>query len=288
MTPLSRHAQAFLRKLNTRQLDWLKRYALQNRQDPPDDWIAWWGDDLFLGWLPRQRAQQLVVFMRRCTLSQQTLIWNTRHQNSLERSHDVQSFLKDQAQKGRLTGWRNEFYSLWPDPATPPDPGISPWLCIERAGFRHLGLMSHAVHINGFCADGSLWCGHRASGKTTDPDLFDNLTAGGLPAGEKASATAERELFEEAGLTLTPKHSLSWAGAVRTQRTEPQGWHDEVLWVYNLDMPESFQPHNKDGEVQAFYRWCPGEVITHMQDGQFTSDAIHALCQGLGLHACSN
>ncbi|MDZ7893015.1 MAG: hypothetical protein U5L73_14825 [Rhodoferax sp.] len=33
---------------------------------------------------------------------------------------------------------------------------------LARAGFRFLGIRSHAVHIHGFTPDGCLWCGRRS------------------------------------------------------------------------------------------------------------------------------
>jgi hypothetical protein len=70
---------------------------------------------------------------------------------------------------------------------------------------------------------------------------------------------------------------------VRTQRIEPQGWHDEQLLVFNLEVPAERLPVNMDGEVQAFLRLSPGEVVTRMQAGEFTPDACASLAQGLGL-----
>lgn len=179
------------------------------------------------------------------------------------------------------TNW--QFYSLWPNANKPPDPDISPWLCIERAGFRHLGLMSHAVHINGFCADGTMWAGRRADNKATDPGKLDNLTAGGLPAGETAKMAVQRELQEEAAWSQNCAGLLHGMGALRTQRTEPEGWHDETLWVYNLDVPHHFIPLNQDGEVQSFERLSAQSVISRIEAGEFTTDASLALCKGLGL-----
>jgi hypothetical protein len=70
---------------------------------------------------------------------------------------------------------------------------------------------------------------------------------------------------------------------LRTQRTESEGWHDETLWVYNLDVPQHFIPLNQDGEVQSFERLSAQSVISRIEAGEFTTDASLALCKGLGL-----
>jgi hypothetical protein len=58
--------------------------------------------------------------------------------------------------------------------------------------------------------------------------------------------------------------------------------------VYNLDVPNTFQPLNQDGEVQGFYRWQTVEDLDPMQSCQFNHVAVQSLCQGLGLNAQSD
>lgn len=93
--------------------------------------------------------------------------------------------------------------------------------------------------------------------------------------------TAVRELAEEASLLLSDPSRLRGAGVIRTQRLEPQGWHDEQLLVYNLHLSEQETPINADGEVQEFLCLSPGEVVSLMQSGQFTGDACASLAQSL-------
>lgn len=283
MPPKPSHAQAFLHQIRGHQLDWLIEFAQRSRAEPPEHWLAWSGDGHLVGWVSPERAEQMVVHLPGCVLREGRLIWQSNAENPMQRSRILQNFLQTQADRGRLEGWRDEYFNYWLKPNTPPLVTDEPWLCVERAGFRHLGLMSHAVHINGFCANGQLWCAKRSAAKATDPGLWDNMTAGGLTAGEDAISTVRRELKEEAGWHWNARQNLNGCGAVRTQRTEPQGWHDEVLLVYNLDIPDTFQPINQDGEVQDFACWDPHEVISGMQAGAFTADAAHALCRGLGL-----
>lgn len=142
-------------------------------------------------------------------------------------------------------------------------------------------MMSHAVHIHGFLPQGDLWCGRRSAQKATDPGLLDNLAAGGLTAGESPITTALRELAEEAGLHLAEPSRLRSAGGIRTQRLEPQGWHDEQLLVYALHLSADETPINADGEVQEFILLSPGDVVSRMQAGQFTVDACASLAQSL-------
>jgi 8-oxo-dGTP pyrophosphatase MutT (NUDIX family) len=152
---------------------------------------------------------------------------------------------------------------------------------MERACFRFFGLKSHAVHINGFRADGHMWCGRRALTKATDPGKLDNLAAGGLPAGETVQLCGIREMAEEAGLQAGLAEQAIACGEVTTNRMEPEGWHHEALWVYNLAMPMDVLPQNQDGEVSEFLCMSPHEVMAALRQQAFSVDAGCVIAQGV-------
>jgi isopentenyldiphosphate isomerase len=197
----------------------------------------------------------------------------------------LQAVLLSARDQGLLNGWRHERFSFWHADCATPDPQQPAFLSVERSGFRWLGLLSHAVHVNGFLPDGRLWCARRALSKATDPGLLDNVTAGGLPSGERVEDCLQRELAEEAGLFSLDGHQLQAAGSVRTSRLEPQGWHDEIVHVYNLTLKHDFVPANQDGEVSEFQCLQPQHVLAKMQAGEFTVDAVQTLLQGLRVGA---
>ena len=281
MTPRLCPEQAFWSRLSGPQQAWLAS-QLQDHLAPPTGGLLWSCDGIDIGWVSDDRAQDMVALLPGCTIAQGRLHWQSGADHALQRSQALQVFLVQQAAQGRLTGWRGEFFAWWPDtPAWPPALDVPPFLCVERSGFRHLGMMSHAVHIHGFLPNGDLWCGRRSDHKPTDPGLLDNLAAGGLSAGETPVTTALRELAEEASLRLPNANRLRCAGVIHTQRPEPQGWHDEQLLVYTLHLSEQETPVNADGEVQEFLCLNPGEVVSRMQSGQFTVDACASLAQSL-------
>lgn len=273
-------ALAFLQRLSTAERGVLTQQSCE--QAPPAGWVAWRTASLHLGWLPAARAQQLSMQLADCRWEQGHLVWHCDAWRSAQRSGVLQSLLEHHRVQGLLPGWRGEQFAFWHAGCTAPLLEQEPFLTVERAGFRYLGLMSHAVHINGFTPDGRLWCGRRAANKATDPGLLDNVTAGGLPAGESVLGCALRELQEEAGL-LPNAAVLEDAGARRTARPEKEGWHDETLWIFNLTLAPDVVPHNQDGEVQAFMCLAPDEVVRLVQQGKFTLDAVASLAQGLGL-----
>jgi 8-oxo-dGTP pyrophosphatase MutT (NUDIX family) len=209
------------------------------------------------------------------------LRWDPPVNSCLERSDTLQSVLIQAKERGLIRGWRSENFSFWNSECDAPGPGRTPFLIAERSAFRFLGMLSQAVHINGFTPDGRMWCGRRSPGKSVDPGLLDNVTAGGLPSGETLLQCAVRELQEEAGIFDVPAGALYAGYSLRTSRMEPEGWHDEMLHVFNLNLPNDFVPANQDGEVAEFLCLTPEELLVRIRNHEFTVDAALVIAQGL-------
>ncbi len=217
----------------------------------------------------------------RCVFHEGALLWDAAHESPARRSAQMQAALQRLHDQGHVQGWRDEAFCFWPDADASPDAQHAAFLQMERAGFRFLGMMSHAVHINGFTPDARMWCGQRSATKATDPGMWDNVTAGGLAAGETLARCARRELWEEAGYRLQAPEALVLAGRVRISGATPTGWHDEMLHVYNLSLPADFAPCNQDGEVQSFACLSASEVMAQLAAGPFTADAALAIALGV-------
>jgi 8-oxo-dGTP pyrophosphatase MutT (NUDIX family) len=247
----------------------------------PTKSLRWYCGDQPLGLLEPGRAAWLLRHLAGCSQSAQGILWDAASLTIAQRSDCLQAALLEARAQGLLPGWRNEEFSFWHADCVTPDPQQPALFHAERAGFRFLGLLSHAVHVNGFLPDGRLWCGRRAFTKATDPGMLDNLTAGGLPRGEVVHSCLQRELAEEAGLFSLHGHAWQAAGSVRTSRLESEGWHDEFVHVFNLVLSDGFVPANQDGEVAGFLCLPPAEVLARMDAGEFTLDAVQTLVQGL-------
>ena len=55
-------------------------------------------------------------------------------------------------------------------------------------------------------------------------------------------------------------------GAVSYRCERPEGLRDDVLFCYDLDLPEDFAPVNEDGEVESFALWPITEVLARIRD----------------------
>jgi 8-oxo-dGTP pyrophosphatase MutT (NUDIX family) len=256
----------------------LRASACESR---PLEWTPWFCADLPLGLVSPERAVWLSHHLDGLSWDMHSLRWNAGGWTKEQRGASLQAALLQAREQGLLPGWRNEPFSFWHADCAAPDCQREALFQVERSGFRFLGLLSHAVHINGFVPDGRMWCARRSPHKATDPGMLDNLTAGGLPSGESVQDCLQRELAEEAGLFDLTGHDCCAAGHVRSARREPEGWHDEFLHVFNLTLSAGFLPVNQDGEVAEFMCLTPPEVLERIRAGEFTKDAVQTLIQGL-------
>ena len=170
-------------------------------------------------------------------------------------------------QGGFIPGWRNEDFA-WID-----ENGHE-YFRLERSAFRTFGFRSMATHINGYTKAGNLWLGRRSETKATDPGRLDNLAAGGIAADETPWVNARRELWEEAGVPTQISDQIEPAGRIHMRRPIPgRGFHDEKLYVYDLELAENFVPSNHDGEVSSFIEISFSEASARILADEFTSDA---------------
>jgi 8-oxo-dGTP pyrophosphatase MutT (NUDIX family) len=144
------------------------------------------------------------------------------------------------AREGFVPGWRNERYR------------IADLFEIERAAARPFGLTTHAVHVNGIVAGKAMWIARRSPAKPIDPGLLDNLVGGGMTAGLTREEVLQKEAWEEAGIAAPLARAATPGGTVRILREVPEGVQSEVIYVYDLALPEDFEPKNQDGEVSHF------------------------------------
>lgn len=182
-------------------------------------------------------------------------------------SQELSIFAEFLKNAGLAPGWRNEVYA-WIDLE-----GHERFR-MERAVFRSLGLHSRAVHINGYTQNKELWLGKRSSLKPTDPNMLDNLAAGGLAADETFAQCAIRELWEEAGVPTGIAQWIDPVGQIDVRRVvEPKGLHDETLYTFDLLLDDDFVPQNNDGEVADFIKLPYAEIAELILKDQLTPDA---------------
>jgi 8-oxo-dGTP pyrophosphatase MutT (NUDIX family) len=149
----------------------------------------------------------------------------------------------------RVPKWRNETFDVmprWRDP---------PVFRLDRGAVPFFGTRAYGVHLNGYVRDGDglrLWIGRRAPDKRVSPNKLDNLVAGGVGNGYGIRATLFKESDEEAAIPAALVERAVPVGAVSYCMETSLGIRDDVLFVYDLELPPDFAPHNRDGEIVRF------------------------------------
>ena len=179
---------------------------------------------------------------------------------------------------GHTPGWRNELLDVWTDAGDPPVRVAA----IERGVMRPLGLVTRAVHLNGWSTDGRLWVARRALTKATDPGMWDTLVGGLIGSGEPEQLALERECDEEAGLDaqdLAPRNALHQV--TRMRRRIPEGYQAEDVLTCECVLAPHVIPKNRDGEVMEIRCLAPSEVLRMLQAGAFTVEAMIVITEDL-------
>ncbi|WP_404991408.1 DUF4743 domain-containing protein [Cupriavidus pauculus] len=224
-----------------------------------------------VGWLPRRHAQILadmvgtvigpvdpdgaVALLPGCTTVE-------------ARNAALVALARQLADAGHVRGWRNELF------AVTPALDAAPFAVIERAAARFFGLLTFASHMNGI-VDGqrALWISRRSEAKAVDPGMWDNLVAGGMPAGSDPLETLVRECDEESGIPPALAAQAQAHGVIDVLREIPEGVQWERVYAYDLILPAGFVPHNRDGEVAEHRHIDPASLLAIMADLAMTVDA---------------
>lgn len=163
---------------------------------------------------------------------------------------------------GILPKWRNEFFGI------APRWGARPHFKLDRGAVSFFGVRAFGVHLNGYVRDGDgfrLWIGRRAADKKVAPGKLDNLVAGGIGYDHGLAATLVKEAAEEADMPRALIARAVPVGAISYRMETAHGLRDDVLFLYDLDIPSDFVPRNTDGEIVHFALMDAGDVIERVR-----------------------
>lgn len=175
-----------------------------------------------------------------------------------ERSARLDAVLRQWRDQGYINGWRDEHYLI-------SDGEGAPLFSVERSATALLGVLNLGVHLNGFVrrTDGIwLWMARRARNRPRYPGKLDQMVAGGMTAYQSPQQVMKRECQEEAGVPMTLAETLKSVGLVTLCHHNSKGQlRREIIYTYDLELPETFQPCNQDGEVEEFQLMPIAEVM---------------------------
>jgi 8-oxo-dGTP pyrophosphatase MutT (NUDIX family) len=207
-----------------------------------------WAGEHRIGWLRRDNAEILArhdkVFVVKADSARLVAGGDA---DTLSRT--VDRVVDKLVAERRIPKWRNETFDV------APCWGEKPIFRLDRGAVPFFGVRAYGVHLNGYRREGdrySLWIGKRASNKQVAPGKLDNMVAGGIGNGYGAAATLAKEAEEEASVGAELIARAVAAGALTYRMETKHGIRDDVMFVYDLEVPEDFQPSNGDGEIAGF------------------------------------
>ncbi len=204
-----------------------------------------------LGWVRRDHARDLEAFPDIVTVRDGEVRLSNAFDDLDARSEAIDRLGRALVKQGRVAPYRGELF------AAVPDWGAACCFELDRGLLPYFGLKGFGVHLNGYVSGATgpdLWIGHRSATKKVDPLKLDNVVAGGIAAGYGVWETLLKEGAEEADMTPEVLARAQPAGQIRYRLEIPEGMRDDVLFVYDLELPEEFTPRNTDGEFDSFQR----------------------------------
>ncbi len=180
-----------------------------------------------------------------------------------ERTAAIGDVLETLMQQGVIPGWRGEKYKVAMSFTAPT------LFDMERAAVAIFGTIGYGVHLNGVVQSGddlSMWIARRSLTKPTGPGKLDQIVAGGQPVGISLMDNLIKECGEEADIPASLAAGSVPIGAVTYCTERPEGLRRDVLYNYDLVLPEDFEPHNTDGEIEDFHLMSLEEVIARVSD----------------------
>lgn len=209
----------------------------------------WRIDDTVVGWVRPAFAAELEAYPEVFEFGERELRLSGGLQGFAERTAALDGVARGLAGAGVTPTYMGEPYAVTPA-------GRDAALCVvDRAAAAYFGVRSFGQHLNGFVrnADGiHMWIGRRARDRLLFPGALDNMVAGGLPHSLGLHENLIKECGEEAGIPEALAGKAVPVGAVSYNRVAERGFRRDVLYCYDLELPDGFVPVNTDGEVEEF------------------------------------
>ena len=91
--------------------------------------------------------------------------------------------------------------------------------------------------------------------------MLDNFVGGAVSEGTTVLDSAVKEAKEEANVPLELALQLQPAGSVSFFHQSDRGIHPNTEFVFDLELPQQFQPLNNDGEVESWQLVPVGKIL---------------------------
>ena len=216
-----------------------------------------------VGEVKRVFAERLLEFSTEFRREADTLVWECPAADFAGRNRAMDEITDILLIAGLVPYRHGELY-----PVTTGDRN-QPMFLMDRALVPYFGVRAFGQHINGFVRrDGEIymWLGRRSRQKRNEPGKLDNMVAGGLPWDLDLDENLRKECHEEAGIPAELAAQARHTGHIAYRCEIEKGLKPDLMYTYDLELPQDFTPRCTDGEVDEFYLWPMARVAQAVHD----------------------
>lgn len=164
-----------------------------------------------------------------------------------------------------VSSWRSEYYPIMTTYQEEP-------LCaVERSVTPFFGITTYGTHLNGYTVKSGelhLWIAERSSRDGFAAGKLDNIAAGGLPINVSPDSNVLEEALTEAGISKAWQKQLQTIGQVSYLLETPAGITPDVMFTYDMPLPEDFEPTPDGNEIKTFHCMPIQAVIELLSETQ--------------------
>jgi hypothetical protein len=232
-------------------------YVERCRRHDPSKYSPLWIAGAWAGRVPHQFDEALERAARGL-LRRVKGDWRLEAQNPREASRLLGKVVEHLVEEGRISALSGELYWLR-------DLGNGRKLgWIDRAAATWFGIRTRGAHLNGYTRSENgvlrMWLARRALTSASFPGRWDNLAAGGLAAGASPWTCLRNEAAAEAGIDAPLIDAAEPVSRLSYCVDTDDGLVDVEMFVFDLEVPPSFAPSNRDGTVDRFLLASLGEA----------------------------
>jgi 8-oxo-dGTP pyrophosphatase MutT (NUDIX family) len=232
----------------------------------PSEFLPLMAGDKLLGLMRPETALYLSDFPELFVQHDGKVGLSDRYKTPADRTAAFRPIAERLAIEGLIDKLRDEDYRVvtkW---------GEKSLMQVDRAAVGLLGIKAFGIHVNGMVLkerdqDLLLWIGKRAADKAVEPGKYDNMVAGGQPAGLTLLENLEKESGEEAGLDPSLVKRAQPVSLITYCMEDGRGLKRDTLFVYDMLVPEDVEPKAVDGEMEHFVLMRRGMVLNLLRDG---------------------